>query len=167
MTLRLRRINLNDRREALLTQRFARNNFLLNYGTRHDIFERAHVDDFVDVYTSWLGVSRPYKDMRFVTISGQPVGHLWMMFRPKSAWVENLFITAAYRGQGVGSKTLRMAENMALRQGYVSVFVGSAASNLDSRRFYEREGWKIIGQSGRRSLRWRKSLATHADKRIA
>jgi ribosomal protein S18 acetylase RimI-like enzyme len=58
------------------------------------------------------------------------------------AYVSDLFVSAAYRGQGWGRALLRRAEEYALAQGATMFSIGVLAENTQARRMYNAFGFR-------------------------
>jgi ribosomal protein S18 acetylase RimI-like enzyme len=55
--------------------------------------------------------------------------------------VENLYVAAGHRGEGVGTALLAAAERTLVDRGCEAVGLDVMAANEDARRFYERHGY--------------------------
>jgi GNAT superfamily N-acetyltransferase len=88
-------------------------------------------------------------------IQGQPVGHVLLKWggsqdepvvrqlRFTFPDIEDLFVLAELRSQGIGSQLLRFAERLAREQGYTNLGLSVAAeTNYPARRLYERLGYQ-------------------------
>ena len=60
--------------------------------------------------------------------------------------VEQLYVAAPCRGQGVADALLIDAERRIRGSGYESAWLAVVAGNVRARRFYERMGWVDDGQ---------------------
>lgn len=58
------------------------------------------------------------------------------------AYVSDLFVSAAYRGQGWGRALLQRAEEYALAQGATMLSIGVLAENTQARRMYNAFGFR-------------------------
>ena len=58
--------------------------------------------------------------------------------------VEQLFVSAAWRGTGVAATLLAHAEAV-VAAGYATAWLAVAPGNARARRFYERSGWHDVG----------------------
>ncbi|MBX5462255.1 MAG: GNAT family N-acetyltransferase [Steroidobacteraceae bacterium] len=82
--------------------------------------------------------------------NGFPVGQAWMDFRPEpgrvvpKVWAVR--VLPECRGSGIGSRLMRELERCAWRKGCVELQLFVEKSNAQARRFYERLGWRIIGE---------------------
>ncbi len=59
-------------------------------------------------------------------------------------FVELLFVPAELRGQGVGSRLLRMADAEAKGRGCIGAWIETFSA--DARRVYERNGYRVFGE---------------------
>lgn len=62
-----------------------------------------------------------------------------------TALVWALFVDQAWRGQGIGSKLLGMAEKWAARKKFRAVVLETQSNNIPAIRFYEKHGYAIAG----------------------
>ncbi len=76
--------------------------------------------------------------------AGRRVGHLWLGPAPDdgpgSWWVWEVGIDEAAQGQGVGRRTMELAEVEARRAGATSLGLSVAGGNTRARRWYEALG---------------------------
>jgi len=63
-------------------------------------------------------------------------------FRGRDAFVDELFILEQARGQGLGSRVLRLLQAEAAKLGIVALHLEVARSNSGARRFYETCGFR-------------------------
>ena len=92
---------------------------------------------------------------------GSPLGRIWLVrrqgeavgyaalcfgysieFRGRDAFVDELFIVEAARGNGLGSRVLGMMKSEAARLGIVALHLEVARSNTNARQFYEKCGFR-------------------------
>ncbi len=64
---------------------------------------------------------------------------------PTPAYLRLLAVKDGFRGQGVGRALLRYVEGEAFRRG-PNLFLCCTRTNQRARRFYEREGYRVVGQ---------------------
>jgi ribosomal protein S18 acetylase RimI-like enzyme len=65
----------------------------------------------------------------------------------KRAWILNdLYVAAEARGQGVGEKLLQKAKDYALATGANSISLSTAPDNLSAQRLYEKNGYERDSQ---------------------
>jgi len=62
-------------------------------------------------------------------------------FRGRDAFVDELFIVEAVRGNGLGSRVLDLMKSEAARLGIVALHLEVARTNTKARRFYEKHGF--------------------------
>lgn len=60
------------------------------------------------------------------------------------AYIYSFRVRPAYRGVGVGSRLLEVAEQDLIRRGIRKVTLNVARDNRDARRFYERHGYRVV-----------------------
>lgn len=86
-----------------------------------------------------------------VAAGGTLVGFLDMEFRQRlghprpQAWVNDLVVTEARRGQGIGRALLERAEEFARARGCFRMSLETSAWRDATHRFYRREGWTDKG----------------------
>jgi GNAT superfamily N-acetyltransferase len=92
---------------------------------------------------------------------GSPLGCIWLVrhrgevvgygalcygytieFRGRDAFVDELFIVEAARGEGLGSRVLGLMKAAAARLGIVALHLEVARANTQARRFYEKSGFR-------------------------
>jgi ribosomal protein S18 acetylase RimI-like enzyme len=83
-----------------------------------------------------------------------PVGHALLKLPPLGTEhprpagipeVEDLFVAASCRSNGIGSRLLQGAEEAARRRGFDRVGLAVAVRNMAARRFYDRAGYDDAG----------------------
>ncbi len=79
-------------------------------------------------------------------MDGKPVGHLavradWNHY----AWIDEIDVLAAYRGQGVGSALMAEAKGWAKDHQLAGLGLESQDTNVPAARFYQRSGFRIGG----------------------
>ncbi|MGE3770714.1 MAG: GNAT family N-acetyltransferase [Bdellovibrionales bacterium] len=159
--IHLRAIRHKSLKDMRLAQKFARNNDLLNYGYVRDEFAEKYIEYFRVVNGNAVNDGKLV--MKFITLRGQVIGHIWVKYKPATARVENLYIAGRYRGRGYGKVALQWAEQAARERGYTKILVGSSVANRRSRRFYAREGWRRLRKShSGKSFQWAKALTIGA-----
>jgi ribosomal protein S18 acetylase RimI-like enzyme len=86
----------------------------------------------------------------------EPVGHLWLGPAPDGApgswWVWEVTIDEAAQGQGIGRRTMELAEVEARRAGATSLGLSVAGANLRARRLYESLGYEPVTTHMRKPL---------------
>ena len=65
--------------------------------------------------------------------------------REPHAYLYGFRIRPVYRGRGIGSLMLRVAEQDLLQRGYRRVVLNVSRTNLEARRLYERMGYRVFG----------------------
>jgi GNAT superfamily N-acetyltransferase len=88
------------------------------------------------------------------TADGEPVGHVAFASAMTSMWpgavdglghLWQLFVREPYWGTGVATKLLERAVAEAAGQGYTAMRLFTPEGQGRARRFYEREGWVVVG----------------------
>jgi len=75
---------------------------------------------------------------------GKPLGGLWGRTSYRWLFVELLAVPDSLRARGLGTELLRRAEAEARRRGCMGAWLDTFSA--DSRRLYERCGFKVIGE---------------------
>jgi ribosomal protein S18 acetylase RimI-like enzyme len=60
------------------------------------------------------------------------------------AYIYSFRVRSAYRGAGVGTGLLRVAEADLVARGFLQVTLNVARENLEARRLYERQGYRVV-----------------------
>jgi GNAT superfamily N-acetyltransferase len=90
------------------------------------------------------------------TGSGEPAGHITFSASTRSRWpggaddlahLWQLFVRQRYWGTGVATSLHRSALQEAARQAYAAMRLYTPTAQARARRFYEREGWVLEGDS--------------------
>jgi ribosomal protein S18 acetylase RimI-like enzyme len=61
------------------------------------------------------------------------------------AYIYGFRVRTAYRGKGIGTYMLQMAEQDLIQRGYLRVVLNVGRENMPARRLYERNGYAVIG----------------------
>jgi GNAT superfamily N-acetyltransferase len=91
-----------------------------------------------------------FHDADALLISREPSlnGLAWLSFAPRvlngAAYLRLLLVAENARGVGIGSRLLAAAEGHA-RQTANHVYLLATTDNVDARRFYERHGYRHVG----------------------
>lgn len=76
------------------------------------------------------------------------LGFVKLYFEPKpwglACEVETLVVTKELRATGIGTALMRRAEEAAREEGALAMRVNVLHTNVDGRRFYERDGYRTI-----------------------
>jgi GNAT superfamily N-acetyltransferase len=75
---------------------------------------------------------------------GETIGGLLGRTGYRRLFVELLFVPEQMRGQGLGEKILRQAEDEARKRGCLGVWLETFSA--DARRFYLRNGYRVFGE---------------------
>jgi len=94
------------------------------------------------------GLEAVREETRFAVLAHNEQGVLLGGIRANAFWntlhIELLWLDAAIRGQGVGSKLLQAAEHFATDRGYVHAYVET--TDWQARPFYEQHGYIVFGR---------------------
>lgn len=94
------------------------------------------------------GLSLPTETLRVGIIDEQIVGFLWYSLRGTlfhGGYLRFLGVGDHYRSQGIGAILLRAAEAH-IAEHSRHVFLLAAQTNVAAHRFYQREGYQLVGQ---------------------
>ncbi len=72
---------------------------------------------------------------------GEFIGTVIGGFDGRRGFVYHLAVSAAYRGQGIGSCLLKEVEDRLRARGCLRCFLFVTSDNDEAMRFYERQGW--------------------------
>lgn len=72
--------------------------------------------------------------------------------KPPFLYLDDFSVTAACRGQGIGSRLLDMAEEYAAALGLGEIHLHVERDNLGARRLYRRRGVGVLAEQGARLL---------------
>ncbi len=82
--------------------------------------------------------------------AGFPVGQAWLDFRRSARWeapkVWAVRVMPALQGRGIGAKLMSGLESIAWERGHNRLMLGVEKANAPACRFYERLGWRVIGE---------------------
>jgi GNAT superfamily N-acetyltransferase len=144
------------------------------------IQKKAEFDRDIGAFSGVLQVSEdklrrtlfgplPFSYVLFAAFSGREVGFALYGFRyasftgQPSLWLDDLYVEAAMRSQGVGSALMKQL--MQVAQAHDCTHLAWTADDRNTRglKFYHRLGAEIIEQQGHRcSLRWMPWATTQA-----
>ena len=85
--------------------------------------------------------------MRVLDQGGSDVGVLWIGPHPTrdgAAFVYDVEIDAAWRGQGLGRAAMQAAEALATREGIPAIGLSVFGFNDGARRLYESLGYQVV-----------------------
>lgn len=82
--------------------------------------------------------------------SADPSGFAWVTFRPTPyadgplAQLEELYVRPALRSGGIGTAIIAALRSESRRRGALEVLINVDADDTDTRRFYERHGFRCL-----------------------
>jgi GNAT superfamily N-acetyltransferase len=88
--------------------------------------------------------SRPLAVLARSDDGADVIGGLWGRTSYEWLFIEILFLPEALRGDRIGEKLLRAAEDEAQKRGCRGVWLDTFS--VRARRFYERQGYKVFGE---------------------
>lgn len=91
--------------------------------------------------TSGYGMVAIEENRQILAVMGYRV--LYDFVHGKHLYIDDLVSTEAHRSQGLGSKLLNYAENLAKELGCKGLRLCTGIENELGKKFYEREGWNL------------------------
>ena len=120
------------------------------------------VEDEHEVQRYWEAVEETRRrrgDVLVATVNDEVVGVTQVMvfphFQHTGGWcaeLESVHVRSDLRGQGIGSKLLAAAEELARREGCYRVQLTSRNVRSDAHRFYEAQGFTATSQGFKKLL---------------
>ena len=115
----------------------------LHHGPRAEVqplFELA--EDSPDELATYRDLGR----LMVARAGGVIVGHLQLVAteRPDAFEVKNMAVVERHRGQGVGSRLMAAALDLAAADGASRLVVATAAADVGNLRFYQRLGFRML-----------------------
>ena len=86
-----------------------------------------------------------------IEMAGVAVGCIACERHPDHVRIRKLYISAAHRRQGLGAMSLALTVQEAEARG-LATRVSTLSTNTDAKRFYEREGFRVIETTAERIL---------------
>lgn len=84
----------------------------------------------------------PYSDVYIAKQQGKIVGVICLLpIDKQTTEIKNIAISPAYQGEGLGSRILKKAEEIARKGGYITIIVGTADCGTQQIQFYEKNGY--------------------------
>lgn len=125
-----------------------------------DTLERAN-SNAAQAYTSAFPEGHPTASQRVfdVLLDNNKVGYLWLS--PEDGtdcdrwWIYDIAIHPQFRGQGLGRRTMALAEDLAHRNGASALGLNVFGHNTTARKLYDSLGYDVS------SIQMRKSLKRH------
>lgn len=88
----------------------------------------------------------PEREVWVARASGRIAGFAVLALRGAfPAYLQSLAVDPALRGSGVGARLLRFVEKRVFRE-WPNLFLCVSSFNEDARRFYERHGYRAVGE---------------------
>jgi len=81
-----------------------------------------------------------WADNRIMAVMGHRVLHDFV--HGKHLYIDDLVVSADYRGRGIGAQLLEEARHIAIEKGCGLLRLSTGLQNEGAMRFYEREGWQ-------------------------
>jgi ribosomal protein S18 acetylase RimI-like enzyme len=103
-------------------------------------------EQFAQLLPEGLATERTWL-MRVLDQGGSDVGVLWIGPHPTrdgAAFVYDVEIDAAWRGQGLGRAAMQAAEALATREGIPAIGLSVFGFNDGARRLYESLGYQVV-----------------------
>ena len=99
-------------------------------------------------------IIQPESDVYFIMKAGQEAGVVKLNFgkgilelpEHQSLEIQRIYLLTAFTGQGLGTKTLKKVELLALEKKFYVLWL-KAMLNSPALRFYQKNGYNIMGQS--------------------
>jgi ribosomal protein S18 acetylase RimI-like enzyme len=73
---------------------------------------------------------------------------------PSRLLIDGLCVDALWRGQGIGSRLIAQAQDLARQGGFAAVQIDVAEQNHPAIRLYQRLGYRIVNRQSTGPLRW-------------
>lgn len=86
------------------------------------------------------------QDVQIITVEGRTVGWLQAAETASEIFLQQLFVSPDYQGQGIGSKVLQTLLKSWERTGKPVVL--TVLKNNPARRLYERHGFVVVAEVG-------------------
>ncbi len=90
------------------------------------------------------------------TLDGEPVGHIWVALERQSggggAWIYDIEVSPAHRGEGFGRALLTAGEQEAAKHGIDSIGLNVFGGNLVARSLYESAGYEVTAMQMKKPL---------------
>lgn len=86
------------------------------------------------------------QDVQIITVEGRGIGWLQAAETPSEIFLQQLFVSPDYQGQGIGSKVLQTLLKSWVRTGKPIVL--TVLKNNPARRLYERHGFVVVAEVG-------------------
>ena len=102
--------------------------------------ELTQAKENIEVWTS------ESHELYIIKCDNIPVGFVHIWYKGGNvAWIEDIFVDEAYRGQGIGSKAINSAEDIIKRKsGYTAVCMDVVPRNTNALAAYHRLGYDTL-----------------------
>ena len=99
-------------------------------------------------------LSHPHSQFYFLRVDGDLAGYLKLndtkaqsdLQDPQALEIERIYVHRDFQGQGLGRVLIEFALQKALEMGKTSAWLGVWQKNLSAIAFYQRMGFKIVGE---------------------
>ena len=113
---------------------------IMKFWEEHNSFTPNEKEAFEDL-KEW---TKKGHALYFIDLNGEHVGFLHLGSRGCEAdWLEDIFVLPRFRGKGVGSSAIRLAEDI-VREYSESLYIEAAARNTRAIRLYHRIGYNCL-----------------------
>lgn len=75
-----------------------------------------------------------------------PAGWMRVRFPPDCLNIVSLYILPQFQGNGIGSRFLAMADDIAHKRGYIYLSLGVMSDNHKSKTWYQRQGFRFTAE---------------------
>jgi GNAT superfamily N-acetyltransferase len=108
--------------------------------------ERASILDPLNAYNEMRGGPSGYRTLALLLRdlkSGETIGGLWAMSAYDWLRIDLLFVPDQLRGEGLGTRLVRQAEEIALERGHVGIWLDTF--EFQAFGFYQKLGYEVFG----------------------
>jgi ribosomal-protein-alanine N-acetyltransferase len=110
-------------------------------------------------------LSDPAREVYVARLSGEIAGFAILQTQGAfTGYLQSVFVTPPYRGQGIGTRLIQFAEERILGE-FPNVFICVSSFNLKAQKLYARLGYQVVGEltdwivRGNSEILMRKSIA--------
>ncbi len=85
-------------------------------------------------------------ELYIIESDSTPIGFIHIWYKGGNvAWIEDIFVDASYRGQGIGSQAIFLAENIIKQKsGYTAVCMDVVPRNINALAVYHKLGYDTL-----------------------